>query len=160
MIPGFLLTLQALNSMFPVGWRPTFALSLVFCFALAAAAMLVDPWLRKHRGSAALLTLLCVAYGYGAGLEVNALLDRSPPMTYPVVVQSKRASHGKSTSYHFGLQAWGPFDTGQDVMVPAWRYRQTQIGDTVCVALRAGALGVAWYTVTSCSNVRNLASDH
>jgi len=160
MIPGFLLTLQVLNSMSPVGWRPTFALSMVFGFALAAATMRVDPWLRKHRGSAALLTLFCLVYGYGAGLEVNALLDRSPPMTYPVVVQSKRASHGKGTSYHLGLQAWGPFHTGQDVMVPAWRYRQTRIGDTVCVALRAGALGVAWYTVTSCSNVRNLASDH
>jgi hypothetical protein len=150
MVPGFVLALEALTSMSPVGWPPTFELSLVFCFALCGAAMLADPWLRKHRVTVLLLAVLCSGYGYGAGLEVNALLDRSTPINYRVAVLSKHVSHGKSTNYHFGLAPWGRYRTSEDVMVPGWRYRQTQVGDTVCVALRTGALGVAWYTVGSC----------
>ena len=83
-------------------------------------------------------------------IEVNALLDRSTPIDYPVAVISKHVSRGKSTNYHFGLAPWGPYHTSEDAMVPGWRYRQTQVGDTVCVVLRTGALGVAWYTVGSC----------
>jgi hypothetical protein len=88
--------------------------------------------------------------GYGAGLEVNALLDQSTPISYPVAVLSKHVSRGRSTSYHFAPAPWGPYRTSEDVRVPGWRYRQTQVGDTVCVALRTGALWVAWYTVGSC----------
>jgi hypothetical protein len=149
-IPGCVLSLQALNSMFPVGWRPTLELSLVFCFGLWAAAMLADPWLRKHRVAALLLAALCSGYGYGAGLEVNALLDQSTPISYPVAVTSKHIGGGRGHTYHLGLAPWGPYRISGDVLVPLWRYRQTQIGNTVCVALRAGALGVAWYTVGSC----------
>lgn len=154
-MPGVVLSLLALMSMSSVGWQPTFELSLVFFVALVAAAMLVDPWLRKHRVAALLLAVLCSGYGYGAGLEVNALLDRSTPINYPVAVLSKHVSHGKSTSYHFSLAPWGPYRTSEDVMVPGWRYRQTQVGGTVCVALRTGALGVAWYTVGSCGDTRS-----
>jgi hypothetical protein len=153
-IPGAVLSLLAVMSLSPVGWRPTLELSLVFSAALWGAAMLADPWLRKHRITAVLLAALSIGYGYGAGLEVNALLDRSTPISYPVAVTSKHVSHGKSTNYHLGLAPWGPYRTSEDVMVPGWRYRQTQIGDTVCIALRAGALHVAWYTVGSCGDVQ------
>jgi hypothetical protein len=149
-MPGIVLSLLALMSISPVGWQPTIELWLVFSVALMATAMLVDPWLRKHRVAALLLSVLCSGYGYGAGLEVNALLDRSTPINYPVAVLSKHVGGGRGHTYHLGLAPWGPYRVSGDVLVPLWRYRQTQVGDTVCVALRTGALGVAWYTVGSC----------
>jgi hypothetical protein len=152
--PGCVLVLLALTSIATVEWRGPLILSICFCLVLMAAGLRADPWLRSHRGSAALVAVLVGGYGYGAGLEVNALLDRSTPLNYPVVVSSKRVSRGKSTSYHLGLAPWGPYHTSEEVMVPGWRYRQTQIGDTVCVALRTGALGVAWYTLGSCGDLQ------
>jgi hypothetical protein len=74
-----------------------------FYLVLMAAALLADPWLCSHRWTAALVAVLVGGYGYGAGLEVNALLDLSTPINYPVVGSSKRVSSGKSTNYHLGL---------------------------------------------------------
>jgi hypothetical protein len=58
-----------------------------FYLVLMAAALLADPWLRSHCWAAALVAVLVGGYGYGAGLEVNALLDLSSD-------QLKRCSFG------------------------------------------------------------------
>jgi hypothetical protein len=151
-IPGAFLTLKALGSMSTVDWHSALALTLLGGLVTVGAAFYVDPWLRKHLGTAALLALLCCGYGYGAGLEVNALLDHSTPTSYRVTVLSKRVSRGRSTSYYLGVPAWGPHHSGEDVMVAGWRYRDTRVGDTVCILLRPGAFSVGWYVLASCGN--------
>lgn len=150
-LPGFFLVLTALT-MSTVGWHRALGLTVVGGFILTGAAIYVDPWLRRHLVTAAQLALLCCAYGYGAGLEVNALLDHSPPTSYPASVLSKRSIRGsRSTTYYLSVPAWGPYQAGQEVMVSPWRYRTTQVGDTICILLRPGALRVSWYTVASCA---------
>lgn len=149
--PGLFLTLLALTSMSTVSWRGPLGLTVLGGVALGGVAVYVDPFLKRNRVTAVLLALLCCAYGYGAGLEANALLDHSPPSPYPAKVMSKRIGGGRSHSYDLSVSAWGPFRTEQEVMVPAWRYRNTQVGDTVCMLLRPGALGVGWYALASCN---------
>jgi hypothetical protein len=149
-IPGAFLTLKVLGSMSTVDWHSTLALTLLVGLFTTGAAFYVDPWLRKHLGTAALLALLGCGYGYGAGLAANALLDRSASTSYRVTVLLKHISHGKSTSYHLGVSAWGPHQSGDDVMVPRWRYRTTEIGDTVCILQKPGAFRVGWYVLASC----------
>lgn len=151
-IPGIFLALVALKSMSTVDWQSTLVLTLLGALAIVGAAFYVDPWLRKHFGAAALLAVLCCGYGYGAGLEANALLDHSTPRPYHVTVLSKRVSHGKSRSYYLGVPAWGPHALGEDVMVSRWRYQNTRVGDTACIQLRPGALRVGWYVLASCGN--------
>ena len=148
--PGFFLMLGVLRSVVPVGWEGPLCLSVLGSAMLAGAAFWRDPWLKQHRGIAVVLLLLCCSYGYGAGMQINALLDGSTPQTYRVVVTAKHVSHGKSTSYHLSLAPWGPRASGQDLMVPYSRYAVLKPGDTVCMLLRAGALGVAWSELGRC----------
>jgi hypothetical protein len=155
-IPGAFLALRVLGSMSTVDWHSALALTLLGGLATIGAAFYVDPWLRKHLVTTAFLGMLCCGYGYGAGLEVNALLDHSPPTSYRVTVLSKRISRGKSTSYYLGVPAWGPHQSGEDVMVAGWRYRDTRVGDTVCILLRPGALRLGWYVLASCGNEHTL----
>lgn len=151
-ISGLFLALKVLRSMSAVDWHSALALTLLGAFGIVGAASYADPWLRKHFGAAALLVLGCCGYGYGAGLEVNALLDRSVPKTYSVAVLFKRTSHGRSTSYYLGVPAWGPRQLGGEVMVSERRYRNTRVGDTVCMLLRPGAFSVGWYVLASCGD--------
>lgn len=151
-MPGFFLVITALTSISTVYWRSPLALTLLGTLVLAGAALYVDPWLRRHLGAASVLTLLCCGYGYGAGVETNALLDHSVPASYAVPVLSKRISYGKSTTYYLGVPAWGPHPGSDEVMVPGWRYGTTRVGDTVCMLLRPGALRVAWYTLATCEH--------
>jgi hypothetical protein len=58
---------------------------------LFVAAYLVDPALRPN-------AVRCFAYGYGAGIETDTLLDRSAPITYAASVQGKRFVRYKRTT--------------------------------------------------------------
>jgi len=150
MIPGLFLMLGALQRIAPIGWEGPSLLTVFGSAILVGSAFWRDPWLKKHRGTTVLLLFLCCSYGYGAGMQVNALLDRSTPQTYRVIVSAKRVSHGKSTSYHLTLAPWGPEVNGQDLMVAYSQYAAVKPGDAVCMLLRAGALGVTWSELGRC----------
>jgi hypothetical protein len=151
--PGLFLTLSALQRMTPIGREGPSLLTALGSALLVGVAFWYDPWLRKHLGTIALLLLLGCAYGYGAGMHVNALLDRSTAESYRVLVIGKNVSHGRSTTYQLKLAPWGPKVRGQDLTVPYSRYASTKPGDTVCMLLRSGALGVAWSEPGSCDAI-------
>jgi hypothetical protein len=149
-LPGLFLVLKVLRSISIVDWHSALALTLIGAFAVMGAAFYVDRWLRKHLGTAMLLLLLCCSYGYGAGIEVNALLDHARPTIYPVAVLSKHISRGKSTSYYIAVSPWGPHPAGDDVMVSPGRYRSTGVGDRMCVLLKPGVFMVGWFVLDFC----------
>jgi hypothetical protein len=149
-IPGLFLILHALQRIAPIGWRGPLLLTLSGSAILAGVAFWCDPWLKKHRGTTVLLLILCCGYGYGAGMQLNALLDRSTLETYRVIVVSKYVSQGRSTSYHLKLAPWGPNVGGQNLMVSYSQYAAVRPGNTVCMLLRSGALGVAWSELGRC----------
>jgi hypothetical protein len=148
--PGLFLALGALRSIAPIGWEGPLLISVLGSVMLVGVAFRCDPWLKKHLGVTALVLILCCGYGYGAGMEVNALLDRSTPQKYRVIVTGKHVSHGKSTSYHLNLAPWGPEVSGQDLMVSYSQYAVVKRGDAVCMLLRSGALSVAWSELGHC----------
>jgi hypothetical protein len=149
-IPGAFLTLHALQSIAPVGWERPLILTVFGSAILVGVAFWCDPWLKQHRGTAVLLLTVCCAYGYGAGVEINALLDQSTPQTYRVIVSAKYEDRGKSTTYHLKLAPWGPNVGGQNLMVPYSQYAAVKPGDTVCMSLRSGALRVTWSELGRC----------
>ena len=150
--PGLFLALGAMRSIAPVGWEGPLRISVLGSFILVGTAFWRDPWLQKHHGTTVLLALICCSYGYGAGMQVNALLDRSTPKSYRVIVTAKHVSHGRSTSYHLRLAPWGPEVNGQDLMVSRSTYAGIKQGDTVCMVLRSGAMGVAWSKLARCDS--------
>ena len=151
-IPGLFLALSALRRFAPIGWEGPLILTVFGSALLIGLAFWCDPWLKKHRGTAVLLLILGCSYGYGAGVQVNALLDRSTPQAFRVLVTEKHVSHGKSTTYHLKLAPWGPNVNGQDLMVSLSRYAEIKPGDTVCMLLRPGALRVAWSELGRCDD--------
>jgi hypothetical protein len=151
-VPGCLLILRVLPSIYTVNWMASLELAVLGSLALTGTACLADPWLRSHRASAVLVAILCLAFGYGAGLVVNARLDHAPAQSYRAKVISKHVSHGKSTTWHLHLAPWGPIADDRDITVQAWRYREAQPGTEVCLLLHEGALHLAWYELVSCSD--------
>jgi hypothetical protein len=153
-IPGLGLMLAVLTTMQTVDWLAPLVSAALGSLMLTGTAAWVDPRLRRQRWAAPMLGVLCCAWGYGAGLEGNALLDRSAPSDYPVRVVSMHVDHGKHTSYHIVVPPWGPLTASDDITVSSARYASTSIGDTLCTSLHEGAFGILWYMLVDCRNVR------
>jgi hypothetical protein len=150
---GFILMLHALSAFETLDWRGPLILACVGGLALAGAAARVDPWFRKQRWEVLLVGLLTCSYGYGGGLELNALADQSVPRIFPAGVLAKRVSRdSKWTTWYLTLKPWGPVAASDEVSVPEALYELTRPGDTVCVLLRYGALRIEWYQVATCNS--------
>jgi hypothetical protein len=150
-LPGFILTLRAVSEVETLDWKGPAMLACAAGLLVTGAAARVDPWFRKQRWVVLLSSLMTCLYGYGAGLELNALADRSAPLVYPVVVAAKHVSEdSKTTTWYLTLNPWGPMTESRDVSVSAAQYRLTEPGDTACVMLRPGAFAIPWYRVAAC----------
>ncbi|HUI79921.1 MAG TPA: hypothetical protein VLY24_18470 [Bryobacteraceae bacterium] len=96
---------------------------------------------------------LSILYGYGSVVQLNCLLDHSPVTVYQTVVSHK--SNG-SRSSQLNLKPWGTnpparsLDFSYAASVPSQLLDALQVGETVCVIQRQGALGLTWYTVQLC----------
>lgn len=96
------------------------------------------------------LALIGAAVGYGGAALIDVRFDSSPPQPYRATVASMYVSHGKSTTYQLRLAPWGPRTQPGTVSVSSMLYNQLNPGDTVCIALRRGALSVPWFEVDAC----------
>lgn len=120
---------------------------------LLVAAVVPDHEMHTRRCSRfvrVLAVIACLGYGYAAAFGLNCVLDRSEGAVYRTVVSEKLAK-GKGGPY-LRIKPWGPESRSRKVAVP-WRVFRSvpPSGDSVCVALKNGALGGAWFTVQSCS---------
>jgi hypothetical protein len=151
-LPGFVATLQAVSSFNTLEWQGPLLLAFAGGVALTGVAARIDPSLRRQRWGVPLMGLLTCAYGYGTGLQLNALADHSTPRVYQVKVLDKHVSESSHLkSWDVTVEPWGPLAQPDDVSVSEAPYQRIRQGDTVCVLLRSGALQVAWYQLDTCS---------
>jgi hypothetical protein len=149
--PALVLAIRALDFGI-VSWTPVLFLAICIGLALFLANVVVEPSVLSQPGILILMLIFALAYGYGAGIEANALFDHSPGTVYSAHVIGKHTHHGSrgSTSYYLELSPWGPY-AGGDTVTASWSfYTSVKVGDSVCLPLRPGALGVAWFTVERC----------
>ncbi len=99
------------------------------------------------RGLAPLL-LLSLVYGYVSARGLDTILDRSKETSHYAEVLAK--SQGRGGEYHFTIGPWGPVRTTTKVRVSFRGYHATKVGDSACVTLHGGALGVSWYEAGLC----------
>jgi hypothetical protein len=149
--PGFVLMLRVITDMHFLQWKSVLYVSLALACVLGYAALIADRSLRSRRANAVLIFVLGITYGMGAGMETNALLDRSKPTIYPAGVTDKRTISGRHTTYNLYLAPWGPKKDTDEVSVSRRFYDSVQTGDPVCIVLHDGAMKVPWYTVHHCS---------
>jgi hypothetical protein len=151
MVPGFMLAWHSLNNAHTFDSSGPWMLALMGGLALTAAALRADPWVRQQPLTAVVLCLLLLAYGYGAGMEIDVLADPTKPHIYPTQVLGKRVSRGSRTNtYYLSVEPWGPITEAGEISVSGARYGATSTGDTVCVYAGKGALGVRWYQIEDC----------
>jgi hypothetical protein len=119
--------------------------------AVVAAVVLAPlAWLAMSR---MFLTLIgcAAAYGYGATAMVDIQFDTSVGTVFSAPVLGKYASHGRSTSYHLNLPAWGPRTQPDSIEVSSSTYNALNEGDTVCITLHPGVLSLPWFTAGVCA---------
>jgi hypothetical protein len=149
-LPGMVLMVRALTDYDVVDLQPLLAWTALASILIAALLALSDPALRRRWFHPAVMLLLMAPYPAGALTAANALLDRAPAEVFRVAVVGKRITSGKRKSCELRLAAWGPREEEENVEVGRALYREVEVGDTVCVQLRPGALGVRWFQVKSC----------
>jgi hypothetical protein len=117
---------------------------------MAAYPSGIGSWGRRAITGLALSFLLAGgAFGLGASIEANMLLDGSAPTMHRLQVTGKWVARGRSTRRHLQLAA--PNDLGtDDIHVSEWVYAHAQAGRFVCVQSRDGALGFLYYSVETC----------
>ncbi len=150
-VPGVMLGLSALRDFEVTGWWAAIAAGIGGSIVLTLLAAIVDPDLRRDWWAGSFLALLMTFYGFGAFLQANAILDRSPMQVIPVVVIDKHLTTGTPTTRNLRLKPWGPYAQPGDVSVVRSLYDAVRSGDSVCIHLRSGALGIPWYVVRSCT---------
>jgi hypothetical protein len=105
----------------------------------------MPPGSDDEKGIVVALLIFSLAYGYGAAMEANVLLDHSPEEVYIAHVEGKRIVRGKSKTYELDLGAWGPIMKSNKLRVTRATYDAIEHGDVVDLISKPGALGVKWY---------------
>jgi len=149
--PGAVLAYRALKDFHLVNWHGALAATVIAAIGMSLVASWADQSIRKRALSLLAALLLNSMYCYGVIVEADAIFDLSAPQTFRVPVLGKRVSGGRSRTRYLRLDHWGPLDTPSEVSVAGPLYRRVIPGQSVCMDLRPGALGLAWYLVSSCS---------
>jgi hypothetical protein len=150
-LPGLVLLMRAVQDVGVLDWQLGLTYAVLATFVIFWAALRSDPRLRQHKSTVLVLVCLMGAYGYGAVVFGNSLLDTAAGQDYRVQVLAMHYSRGsKSTSYYLTLAPWGPRKEPGDVSVERGLYAATRPGAQVCIHQGPGALGIGWYVVNAC----------
>jgi hypothetical protein len=96
-----------------------------------------------------IVVMLIVAglFGFGNTMHINTVFDESQPQVYQATVNYKTISSGKHTSYNLHISAWGPDAIAPTIDVGSKFYNNVNVGDTVNMYYRPGALNIPWYRI-------------
>ena len=144
------LLIRSLLDVSLLSWAPLIKYILFLAVVLYALALTTTKMHRnKKKFAQSLVFLLFIAaYSYGLVAEVNSLEDKGPSKVFTATVTGKHESSGKTTTYYLSLSPWGPRKKEDDVNVARSFYERSQVGETVHVYLKNGALGGQWFFVT------------
>jgi hypothetical protein len=118
--------------------------------ALALGAFLIAHDRRLQSSMAIGVFLILGLFFFGALTEINAIFDAAPPVAYRTSIAGLYTRDGRSTSYHVQLGLWGEQHGGEDVTVSGQFYSAHAIGETICVTLSQGWLGMRYYNIGDC----------
>ena len=148
--PGAVLALRALLDFHILDWPLALGIALVGGALIALGITRWDVATRKWSAVLLMGFVFCFPYAYGTVVELNFLLGRTAPQRFEATVTAKQQSSGKNSSWDLTIGPWGPADDAEDVSVNKNLYNAVAVGDTVCVFLFQGALGLNWISVRSC----------
>jgi len=125
-------------------------MGLIGTILMTFAVVRISPDPMRGHASLLVLVVTAAAYGYGAGMQIDAQLDSSPPTTYAVRVLDKHVSAGRQAFRYITIEPWGSRTENSKERVSARLYDQTEIGGMSCVRLHRGAVRIPWYQLSGC----------
>lgn len=120
---------------------PAAMLTLAICYVLYQA----QAQIRWH--DILLPAVLLWVYPAATIALANQLFDKSAPDTIPVTVLSKPVTKGTNNVHYLELSPGGPWQSPHREQVSRHSYEETMIGDTRCLLVYPGALGIRWWTL-------------
>ena len=133
------------------------AATVLIAIAIFAAFWRFDPQLRGDRSQSITIAMFALAYCYGALAFADVALDRSPSRETQTAIRDKRIHVSGSVK---GSSVWRQVKVDPEAS-PAgadWINVQPDLwdsfhrGDTACVQLGPGFLGVRWFAVAHCAD--------
>ena len=118
--------------------------------ALCLASALPDApvWRGANRFQLAFVYGAWLFWAYGAVLQLNCVLDRSPVTVHQAVVARKE--HVRGHGNRLWIEPWGAETRIVDVRVPNEVFRASEVRAAACIVLHSGALDIPWYTAQAC----------
>lgn len=126
-------------------WLPCFSITGLMLLTVYLGKTGAPIKKAKHFVSACGIALLFFAYSVGTILTLNGHFDHSLPVTYQVKILSKDVVKGKTKSYHFDLEPWGPIKEKNQVRVKYKLFEKKAIQQTVQVHSKKGWLHIPWF---------------
>jgi hypothetical protein len=129
-------------------WVIAAAVGVVFCMMVAGTTRIFT----RHHREIPIVLIMALAYGYGAGMQLNRQLDFAPTVHQKAEVLRKYMGSGNNR-YYVRLAPWGKRLQASAVEVDEPVWRSLIEGDLVCIPVHGGALGVQWFNhwqVTAC----------
>lgn len=134
----------------PVSLTPFIVVPIFSGSALAALFFSVAAWpAPKHDRDWIAIGLGTVGfwgYAFGCMSILNGMLPQAPPSQFEGAILSKHIGGGRSQPRVFDLGPWGPF-SGGEVEGTLIMYDRLDAGDSVCMLLHPGGLGLAWWEI-------------
>lgn len=150
-LPGMVLSMRVLLDWQIVNWVP----GLVGGFGIATLMLFIllqlDLEARRRALASSLLFLFLIPYGYSALTLASCLWGNQEIEQFTARVVSKRvASRSSGPDYLLEVKPWGHRSEVNEVSAVRSLYDQLTVGDQACIAVRPGALSIAWFTVWPC----------
>lgn len=119
------------------------------CFVLLFFFLVGQEEIRLKKRSSYItvlaLTMLLLAYSFGATIFTNCHFDDSKPEVFLAQVLDKRISDSDITVYYLKLSPWGEQTESEEVSVDEDFYNSIDVGNHVNVLFRQGALDIPWF---------------
>lgn len=148
-VPGMVIGIRAMFDIRLVHPIQLLVPALVFLALMVACLLWASPSYRKKVGSLLITSAFLCTYTAGTIAIANTVLDHRQPERYRLQVLNKRSKGGKHPTQYFTLPNWGPYGHENEIEVSRRLFRETEVGQSVCIQLHPGTIGLEWYSVRS-----------
>jgi hypothetical protein len=156
LVCGMLIALPSpffLTNIFVLDWQRAVWITVGVAMALTAVFACHDVRLRRPRKSLLVTLIAMCLYSVGAVFSANVFLDDARAEVFNVPVTHKEASGSKLRARRYLKLGPSPREDvalDGEVRVSARFYDAVRVGQSLCINLQPGALGIRWYTIDDC----------
>jgi hypothetical protein len=152
--PSIVLGYRVFHDFQLLSWDRAAMLAAALTAVFLVVAALASRGLRTNWGWLLLMfPFLAVTFGYGAVLELNALLASAPQTHFSAPIMKRDRHRGRRyTFYSVELGPWGIKPQAESQLVAAEVYYALSDKTVACVDLATGAFGIQYYQVRACAS--------